>query len=291
MSTWPNDLVYEVSSLASLREGGAKNQVRDASSELMTAIGGLSALGPPQGLLWRGHGRESWRLESTGFRKGGSSGGQPYCGEEGMITSAKAAGIDNSQHFSDLEVLARLRHHGAANRLIDVSSDPLTALWFAVSYEGDHDGLLLCFDKGAFMSIDKPWEVSYASLSGDGDGRVRRRFSVGPLDARIAAQRGSFIYTTEPTDQGCSEVPIDTPQGWVGKKAQERLEKLCSGQPWSNAKGKPVEKFPSIVGVLVPRQVKEMLRDVLERSYGLSRTSIYPDFPGLGDEFSIKPHL
>lgn len=291
MKTWPSTIIYELPNLSALREEGKRNQVRDASSAVFSAIGGLAALGPGNGTLWRGHADSSWRLESTAWRKNGQAAGDPYAAELDMIANAKVAGIENSQHLSDLEILARLRHHGAANRLIDVSSDPFTALWFAVKYEPGKDGLLLCFDKGAFVSVEKPWETDYDHIRSSNGDAPSYRFSVGPLDARIAAQRGSFVYTTTPTDQGCSEIPLAKPDSWEGSTATKRLAKVCSGLAWSKSQGRPVEKFPNIVGVLIPMQVKTFLGDVLERAFGMTRASIYPDYAGLGDEYSIEPHL
>ena len=47
-----------------------------------------------------------------------------------MLRQAREVGADNAQHLGDWEILARLRHHGAATRLIDFTTDPLVALWF-----------------------------------------------------------------------------------------------------------------------------------------------------------------
>lgn len=58
----------------------------------------------------------------------------------------------------------------------------------------------------------------------------------------------------------------------------------------AKAQGRPVEKFPNVVGVLVPYQVKEYLREMLERAYGLTRMAMYPDFAGLGESHSLDPH-
>ena len=50
-----------------------------------------------------------------------------------LLARACAEGhdIENHRKLSDLELLAKLQHHGAATCLIDFTGNPLVALWFA----------------------------------------------------------------------------------------------------------------------------------------------------------------
>ncbi len=73
-----------------------------------------------------------------------------YC-EEIMIGQAKKNLFDYDERgrkLSDIELLAKLQHFGAATRLVDFSKNVLNALWFCVS---DKD---LINDVGVLFGID-----------------------------------------------------------------------------------------------------------------------------------------
>lgn len=282
MADWPTELVFRTSNTEAVRvRPDRRNGVRDVASEVFAAFTGLAARGPSAGVLWRGQADASWRLDSSlGRTKGIKADKRARDWEKDMITLAKSAGIDLCQHLSDLEVLARLRHHGAATRLIDVSADPLISLWFACSEAPKQDGLLLALDQGAFPSVREPWLTSYDdALPGSSP---RQHFTVGPMDARIAAQRGSFVFASSMHYGHHSEISIDVPTSW----SEQKLAKVCDGGAWSGSRGRPVELFPTVVGILIPSYVKEFLLRVLRDSFGIHRTALFPDFDGLGREFA-----
>ncbi len=54
-------------------------------------------------------------------------------------------GTDDGQEVSDLQLLAKLQHLGAATGLVDFTWDPLLALWFACERD-DRDGQVLVLD-------------------------------------------------------------------------------------------------------------------------------------------------
>jgi FRG domain len=66
--------------------------------------------------------------------------------EQQLLESALARGY--GRQAGHIELLAVLQHHGAATRLLDVSSDPMVAMWFAVEDEGrlGSDGVLFAIN-------------------------------------------------------------------------------------------------------------------------------------------------
>lgn len=285
---WPRDLVFSPAERIRRYPNGSisRNGVRDAVQLIVTAISGLASRGPVGGILWRGLPSRDYGLSSTLGRKYlGRSEPSKQQYEREMIAAVRKAGIDGSQHLSDVEILARLRHHSAATRLIDVSSDPYISLCFACSADPDSDALLVAMDARQFDGIAQPWDCEYTSLLSSPRGKAH--LAIGPLDARIAAQRGSFVLATQESFSSYSEIPVWIPDGWSGKK----LERVCDGSPWSGSRGRPVQNFPTVVGVVIPYQSKPSVIEMLLRGHGIGRHSVYPDFSGLGDEYSIAPRL
>jgi hypothetical protein len=76
--------------------------------------------------------------------------------EKALIERARAAGLGSG--LGELELLARLRHHGAATRLLDCSRNAFVALWFACRWEPDQDGVLIGFELGG---VDKPFPAGF----------------------------------------------------------------------------------------------------------------------------------
>ncbi len=66
--------------------------------------------------------------------------------ERGLIERARAAGLGTD--VCELELLARLQHHGAATRLLDCSRNAFVALWFACRWAPEKDGILVGFELG-----------------------------------------------------------------------------------------------------------------------------------------------
>lgn len=55
---------------------------------------------------------------------------------------------------SDLELLAQLQHYGAATGLIDFTSNPLVALWFACNESHARDGAIFLLPRSATKKVD-----------------------------------------------------------------------------------------------------------------------------------------
>jgi hypothetical protein len=69
-----------------------------------------------------------------------------------------------------------------------------------------------------------------------------------------------------------------------------KLPKICVAANLAGKRGRPIESFPAIVGVRVPALVKGAVRGFLERSFGYTTDSLFPDFPGLGEANSLEPY-
>lgn len=107
--------------------------------------------------VWRGVGDSSWGVHSSISRvfderylhQGSEAEVAKF--EQHIMASATQWNLDWQAlggRLSGLEFLAKLQHHGIPTRLIDVTYQPLVALWFAVQ-ELEHagcDGRVICWD-------------------------------------------------------------------------------------------------------------------------------------------------
>lgn len=275
--------------------GSHVNAQRDVAREVLAAVAGISLFGPVDGIVWRGHGDISWRLESKAGRQGMTA-AEVLKHETTMLEQARKIGADNAQYMGDWEILARLRHHGAATRLIDCTTDPFVALWFLCDDDkdgvGERDGLLLALQRKPFVEIEHPYHSGNYVKAFDSEqyGPARLIYTTPPIDVRIAAQRGVFVLHTEPKDVATSRnselgEPLIPSTRW-GTQHQDYLDKLCASEGLAGQNGRLQIQFPELLSVIVPAVVKPLLLEMLDRNFGFRRSTMFPDFSGMGEFYS-----
>lgn len=100
--------------------------------------------------LWRGQGDIDWPLHSGAYRKLMLNTDTVFeqdivFYEKNLLLQARHRGYAKKDgvHICDVELLAKLQHHGAATRLVDFSKNSLISLWFCVQSSYNKTGLLL----------------------------------------------------------------------------------------------------------------------------------------------------
>lgn len=169
----------------------------------------------------------SWDFSSSLFRLVAGKGGvvtedQIREKEQEVLAEADRWGLgrDLGPSATEMHMLAILQHHGVPTRLIDVTANPMTAMWFASEeHKPDDDGLVRRSD-GVVFAIDvtetKWYETfryatqTHAHLSNPlkaghenalaesaSSGKTFRVFSALP-DERMKAQEGFFLGAAVP---------------------------------------------------------------------------------------------
>jgi FRG domain len=102
--------------------------------------------------MWRGQADITWPIHSTAYRRLAADASGARISEkavryyeEGLLKRAEHRGyrFHEGRELSDFELLARMRHHGAATRFVDATRNALIGLWFGISEYQDKVGLLI----------------------------------------------------------------------------------------------------------------------------------------------------
>jgi len=202
-------------------------------------------------------------------------------------------GIELGALGTDLHLLAVLQHHGVPTRLIDVTSNPMTALWFACqrsAADRDSSGVLFAFDvtglseyptvdsggSPTWNDIGNPLGVSLEQalkLSAE----RQEAFLVRPSlpDVRMSAQEGLFITGTTPSKPGIRGVD-NFPIAVVSTPRQKALPSLFA--PKEREPGRP--RVLPFVAIVIPSRLKRRMLKHLEGTYNRRRRVLFPDLAG-----------
>jgi hypothetical protein len=231
-------------------------------SQLLIALGQLARL--PIG-AWRGQASVDWGLDPSLVRRyrqhqDGAPSAPTEAGlrvvEKALIERARAAGLGTD--LGELELLARLQHHGAATRLLDCSRNAFVALWFACRWEPDQDGVLIGFELGEnAVHLDTAMlRHGIDELLTKASGRLLW-WQPRSLSPRISAQQAVFVFGRV----------VDEPWGSI---------RLAAG----GVSLGDIGAVPGAALVFVSAKLKAAMNGIWQPLLGFSEESLFPDFDG-----------
>lgn len=253
-------------------------------------------------VVWRGMASDTFRVESSLVRSlkrkhVSVDESSVRASERNSIMNARDWGIGVSEQglASDLHVLAMLQHHGVPTRLIDVTYNPLTALWFACSEEQHKadPGVLVGFMMSGtailktvqaapeltWASIDDPHGYAYTqALKETVEKSLPILVEPAVRDARMVAQEGLFITSGLPQNELNGKSPV---AGFVMPKPiefRDGLEKFFIDEQYANP-GTTANTF-GMLGIVISPQIKEKIMPVLEGNFNRSFRTMYPHLAG-----------
>ena len=253
--------------------------VAKSKEEIFDAVGTLTTLSEPT-FAWRGHASVDWILSPSVHRKAGVTDQATALKDGiGLLEEARARRFDrlpDGYVLEDLELMALLRHHAAATPLLDVTTDPFVALYFACEPIGDSiPGRLVAinvssrggeahrarhFDLGEKIKLEKVFEQVGKGLG---------LYKPPDVSSRISAQRARFLLGPY-TPLGFSTLPLET-ESWDAAK----LDKVFSRAVTRGRRPKP-----AVGSIEISASYKKDLRTTLDESFGLNATTLFPDLPG-----------
>lgn len=279
-----------------------------SASQLMTAIARVGTHGTNHRFAWRGHADADYMWSSSLYRTLVQEGIEVtehsmVEREERILEEARrwGLGVDGGQLVDDLQLLADLQHFGVPTRLVDVTSNPMTALWFATEPTSMQvsGGAATRSKPGVLIAMNMPWyrEVpeggkpqtvfktvgSPPRTLGEFKGLSYKRteglklstpfiVSSSMPNARLRAQEGYFIASAHPATSAppLTSLSIDVPPG-----DPKVVRTLLTG---TRTQGLP-RRMP-FVAILVPAGMKQQLRDYLRLTYSRTAKALFPDYTG-----------
>ena len=200
--------------------------------------------------------------------------------EVAVLRSAREWGL--GRRSSDLALLVHLQQHGVPTRLLEVTDNPMTALWLACE-SGDEPAALFAFDVTDVPTYDtadhdpRPeWTLRRALAV---SAKTGAPFLVRPTEqtARMRAREGLFLagaVPLGPTPAGVDGVPLP----FTEPPGRAKLASLFA--PGERSAGRP-SRLP-FCAVVIPGRMKRAIREHLT-ALNRRRSTLYPDADGLRD--------
>ncbi|WP_454860126.1 FRG domain-containing protein [Promicromonospora soli] len=264
-----------------------------SSPTVMATLGAVGVYDTGQRFAWRGMSSIDYALESSlqrSLRKQDKPTDEVAvrAAEKKILGDARRWGLGVTRHgnIDDLQLLADLQHYGVPTRLVDFTSNPMTALWFACQSPGaagvSKSGVVLALNitrwsehssglgAGTWGSIGDPSGYVLQEAIAQGDPFIVR--AVEP-NVRLTAQEGYFVSGAVPTSDA---------EGSPFKSFTVDFEPR-TGAPLDltapRTQGAPPKQLP-FVAVQINSGLKKSLLRYLEGSYSRTARTLFPDFPG-----------
>jgi hypothetical protein len=197
------------------------------------------------------------------------------------------------QEFETLEFpierLAKLQHYGIPTRLIDVTIDPLIALYFAVEkVDSTSDGNVF-----VYVQTSKPTQSKLVQL-------LALLATLESHDTSYIQEQYKSIYNESITKEEilklAQETSFVTFSDWL-KEANPRLHcqmgtfVICGNELRNEEIQKQVKSLDSIkpnLLICIPYEHKLAIKNELDQRHLINKTTIYPEFPSVADYIKEK---
>ncbi|MGR3343559.1 MAG: FRG domain-containing protein [Paracoccaceae bacterium] len=157
--------------------------------------------------FWRGQSDIDWPVETTSERRARHSEGMEWTqdifelsvtSDKWMLERAKHQGFHKLEctELDDWQLITKLRHFGASACLLDVTKNPLVALWFACVGEPKKPGLLVglhCHHVGGSEG-DTNWGPYIKELKGSHASKHPMLYDPNTVSPRVSAQSSCFLF-------------------------------------------------------------------------------------------------
>jgi len=283
----------------------------DTPQQLFRMISHIALLAQDRTYAWRGQNDASWDFSASLFREIRDEG---RVATEELLRKRELEILDEARRWglgrdlgpsaTDMHLLAVLQHHRVPTRLIDVTANPMTALWFATeAHRPDRDGNV-SRTPGVLFAVDvtkTDWYETFQHSEGqtyehltnplaatykhalEKSGSKREMFRAFPAlpDERMKAQEGFFLGSAVPKKHKAPGVMGLNPIGDIPGK--EKLQNLLRTE---RGKGRPVSL--SFCAIVIPAALKDKLRDPLKHTYNRRRRVLFPDVDGFREGLARK---
>ena len=172
--------------------------------ELLSLLHEIPETPATQVRMWRGQSDISWPIHSSAYRRLALTESNPTENdltyyEKKILNEATFRGYRNFEglRLNDLDLLARLQHHGTATRLVDATRNALVGLFFSAHENPDKIGALLGIHTDHLGGYEgEHREVTYdEAMANLHKLKHPQTWEPPRVSFRVAAQHSQFLFS------------------------------------------------------------------------------------------------
>lgn len=274
------------------KETGYWVQPNDARS-VMNVIGSIGVYSTGQQFAWRGMSSADFALTSSLHRATNGGELEVRTAEQAILRESREWGLGThpTGQVDDLQLLSDLQHFGIPTRLIDVTSNPMTALWFAsrAAPTGHaNSGLLLALNITNWprVSTVSEGDITRAQLGNPLGARLAQQLDEGrPFvvdsaspNPRLRAQEGFFLTGAVPDPSLFGDIVPEPFKSLDIRPSAIDHDELESRLTADRGRGAP--RALPFVAIIIKQNLKERLSKYLQGTYNRSARVLFPDYLG-----------
>lgn len=188
-----------------------------------------------------------------------------------------------------IEYLSKMQHYGIPTRLIDLSINPKIALYFAVeNVQNEFNSNVYIFDQPDYSLDNKRIKLlSILSISNSlGIKKIKKNFldtyseNITTDEILIYASKGVFVKYSKKLQKSNKRL-----------FHQEGTFAICGNKIENEEIMKEVLPLNSITPsmiIRIPFEYKLSIKKELDKKYNINKTTIYPEFPSVGEYIREK---
>jgi hypothetical protein len=252
--------------------------------------------------VWRGQSEARWGVWSSLFRELAQQLGRAPEEEDLVGAEKRLLALARKEWRLDgvpaLPLFGHMQHVGVPTRLIDATINPLIAAWFAVSDHMDADGRLFAFTVKSNLQLNSRWSGNtprWHRRAGDqtladwGAGGGSWVWQPPALHARIPAQSAVFLLDGVPTEADHRLARIQPGSTSTYTAAQTREFASIPIRFWQIRFKDEMPSKGTVFTYRITADAKRQIRHQLEKRFGYSFATIYPDIEGLAQYLRDSP--